>query len=519
MFKILVVDDDKIIRKGLIKIIEKSDTEFEIAGEAANGLRALEVIKESKPDILITDIKMPVMDGIELINRIQEEKLDLSIVVLSGFDDYKYVREALKGGAYDYLLKPIDKTQMFDILYKLKEKIISKEKKQEEIKYISKLVSDSEKIMKEKSFISILDGSKNDLDLLETKDSRNNYIVVFSIDGLYKHEENNNAVIMLENLKKEVYEVFKDGMVIAAEMNKKIVMLFNFLNTTSDYFNKALENIILKCHDNEKVTIGVSRIFNDKANIQNAYDEAVKAVEFKFYYGTNKIYHYEENNNILKGNINLEEIKSLEDSLINYIQICDLEKIKLACKKIFEYLNRFKVEPAAVKKMLNAFISKMSSKEQDFLYVVENNEEGDVDFFIENIDTYFELCDYVIDYLLKAAEKMKLIRSERDKKIIERAKLYIKKHYKEDITLKTVADYVFLNPNYFSKLFKEEVHINFIDYLIETRIEVAKELLKVPGIKVYEVAEQIGYDEVVSFNRAFKKVVGVSPKNYLKLIN
>lgn len=524
MLSIIVADDDRIIRKGLIKIIEKSGEEFQIAGEASNGEQALDMIKKLKPDILITDIKMPVMDGVKLINNIREENIEISTVVLSGFDDYKYVRETLKGGAYDYILKPIDNAVMLELLNKIKEKVLLREKEQQEIKHFSKIVSESKNIIKEKILVKLAEGtqisSENSkiIDDFKTNDGEQLTIAVLSVDELYKYKEQSSNIML--TFKQKVYQVFADTdcFIAAAEKYGKILILYKYIQgcDTGLLLQKLKE---IQTAKDYTVTIGISNSVNDINKISEAYIEASAAAEYKFYESKNKIYVYENSKVDMETDLNQNEIERLLASLANSIQLCDFDKIKITGVKTFEYIKKNKIEPQRVRKILCGFITKVSSMEKDFQSALEDYSEDDIVWHIERIDTYIELCYYVIHLLTEIGQKMKLIRYERSKKIIERAKLYIQEHFREEITLKMVADYVYLNPNYFSKLFKEEVNKNFIDYLIEKRIETAKEMLKAPGIKVYEVAQSIGYDEVVSFNRAFKKVVGVSPKEYLNLIN
>lgn len=157
------------------------------------------------------------------------------------------------------------------------------------------------------------------------------------------------------------------------------------------------------------------------------------------------------------------------------------------------------------------------SEFDNFKYVREAFISGAIEYLLKPINEK-ELLGILnkVNEEIKA-EKTKNLKYKNGKKVIEEAKFYINEHYNHDISLKLVAEHVFLNANYFSTLFKEETGINFIDYLIDTRIVAAKELLKRPGVKIYEVARIVGYEEVASFNRVFKKNVGVTPKEYVNL--
>lgn len=527
MFNIVVADDDKIIRKGLIKIIENNTTEFKVIGEASNGARALEIIADLKPDILITDIKMPVMDGVELVNKISEMNLNINTIVLSGFDDYKYVRETLKGGAVDYILKPIDNKAMFELLNKIKEDIEHKKKEKIKINNFKELVTESEKVLREKFLMDILcKSSLTEEDIshfneLNMEASQRFLIAVVSFDMLYnyKNEVSNTVNRLVETFKEKVYSSIANNeyQVVVGDKNNEIVLLYE--SAVYNSIKSSLHEMQNFYAEDITFTVGIGKEFKNLADILTAYKQAISAVDYRFYRGNNKVYEYEEINNEAINEINNNELEILTNALINSIQICSTEKVRGINSKIFDYVLQFNIEPLKLRKIMSNLIIKLCANEQDFQEALDENVGGDVISYIENINTFSELQIYMMNLLIRVTGVMKNIRTERGKKSIERAKIYIQEHYSEDITLKMVAEHVFLNANYFSKLFKDEVDKNFIDYLIETRITAAKELLKTPGIKVYEVAQSIGYEEVVSFNRAFKKVVGVSPKEYINLSN
>ena len=197
----------------------------------------------------------------------------------------------------------------------------------------------------------------------------------------------------------------------------------------------------------------------------------------------------------------LETIKNLKpDILITDISMYEMDFIELMVKIEGSYIETRTI---------------VLSKLDDYKYVRAAFIGGAVDYLLKpvNGDELMGTLNKVKGN--KQTKKIQNRKYKKGKKVIERAKIYIDEHYNHDISLKIVADYVFLNANYFSTLFKEETGINFIDYLIDTRIVAAKKLLNLPGVKVYEVARTVGYEEVVSFNRAFKKIVGITPKEYV----
>lgn len=536
MISILVADDDKIIRKGLVKIIENNMQEFKVVGEAANGLAALEKIKALKPDVLITDIKMPIMDGIELISNIKNLSLKTRSIVLSGFDEYKFIRETFKNGAVDYILKPIDNKVLFELLIKIKGDMDKEKCEKEKKEEYQNRIKESTMFLKEEFLSEILRENYIDDEYFNEKVSELNiltkgsfYFALIDIDDFFKNNDiESNQIIYLNNAKSIVYKLLK-GLkkfeIMVCKLEDRIAILFSSDNDNI-YFNYSiLNNTLNDVRDKagEKIdntlSIGISRRFDSLRGIKEGYDQAILALKNRFYSGKNHTYVYNDDK-IFIDTIDYKTVESLIASIINEIELCNSAKVKSSVEKFFNYIIEKKLEPDRFRKLLLNVILRINSNISDLQYISDNtaSKDNDISYYIKEINTCYELREYFLSKLQRATDKIEKFREQRGKKIIEKAKKYINDNYKKEITLKDVASYVYLNSNYFSELFKNEVGENFIEYLIETRINASKELLKQSNLKIYEVAEEVGYKEPVSFSRAFKKVVGVSPKEYIQLL-
>jgi two-component system, response regulator YesN len=542
MLKILIVDDDKIIRRGLRTIIENDANNFKVIGEAANGLRALEVIEEMKPDILITDIKMPLMDGIELINNILKKGIKLKTIVLSGYDDYKYVRETLKNGAIDYILKPVENEELINLLEQIKDKIEEDKIQEENLFMYSKKITESIFLLKEKFLSSLLKESRS---LEISKESLNEFNITkigeciladIGIDNYYKlNTASSNEDLKQEAVIKDVLKfIYEEELIKEREMQllicqheDEIIMLFvspfNDSKGFREYINRALNNIRQRVFMNKHftITIGISKTFGDIVNTSAAYIEAREALNSRFYEQKNKVIEYNyERLKYEAFNINKSEMEEKINRLAGYIQLGNSEKAKGEIENIFEVMGPGRIEPTEFKKILSSIIWAVKLAVPEFKEIIENDKTKKLNIisYIEDIDTLTELKKSIPEGIFLATDTIKLVRKGKSRKIIETAKDYIRNHYSEEISLKNVAEYIFINPNYLSELFKEETGTNFIDYLIETRMNSAKKLLLRPGIKVYEVGQMVGYSEPESFTRAFKKVIGVSPNEYKNIV-
>ena len=409
--RIIVVDDDKIIRMGLIKILNKLYQNHEIVGDFQNGLLASEYLKENdgQVDLVITDIKMPIMTGIQFVEKANKElKHPPIFLVLSGYDEFTYVRDTMKYGAFNYLLKPIKKDELKKVVEEVEIKI-------EELKKKDKIMTKSIEVIK-KDFFKHLLFSNSDINIRTDKS-------------------------LLENI--QLDEGYYYQMVVLP-INKE----------EKEFNNKLLNSYFKEVSNNNKIEY-IYFLYNDNVYIV-------------FYFNGNEISNISDVTNLIdeKSNVFIE----------NGISVFILE----CTNKIWEVREHSKLVRKVKEKML---YNKNSKK----YYVDDLNELSDI---LED------------DKNLYSATSIKL------------AIQFITKNFNNNITLKDVADEVFLSQNYLSELFKKETGEGFYEFLSNYRVKRAKELLVTTNLKIYEVAESVGYNDSITFGRAFKKITGTTPNNF-----
>lgn len=538
MLKVFIADDDVNIRGGLKAIIEDNAPECQIVGEAANGALTLEAIKEIRPDVLITDIKMPVMDGVELVKSINKLGLKLRIIVLSGFDEYKYVRETMKHGVIDYLLKPIESEVFLELLKKVKSDIEYEKQEEYQAVLYSEKVKESITILKEEFVREIIRGNDESNDLnrklkeFKVQEAECFIFAVSNIDDLYKMQKEGSRGIYVHatNMLRQCIERTLVGtgwenQVLIAEHEANIVMLFivagNCMNNVKEQILLLLNKMkeMLMSLNSFTVTTGISEVFNHLDRAYAAYWQAKLALQRRFFEGKNKVIIY-MSDSCCYNRIDETHLNDQVKVLVNYLEIGDSQQVLKTVRSIMDKLEEMNIEPSIYKGVFSDIIHRVYSVLPEFKEVAENFFPKDLNLLynINIINTLSELKEYIPNTFSDISERMVMERAEKGKKIIEMAKGYIKLHYTENLSLKAVAEYIHLNQNYFSGFFKKETGMNFNDFLVETRIDASKKLLHNLGIKVYEVGQMVGYDEPVSFNRAFKKVVGVSPSEYRSLL-
>lgn len=406
--KIIVVDDDNIIRMGLKKMIEKISDTYNVVSSFQNGLLTFEYLKEHTDiDLVITDIKMPVMTGIELIEKsVNELNKPPLFLVLSGYDEFTYVRDTMKMGAFNYLLKPIKRED-------LKKVIEEAEKKISERKNNDRILDKSIEILKKDFFKNIL-FSNREID----KQGQRKLMENIQLDDNYRYK------------------------MIA--LNKKPDN-----NVLSDFIK------LIKANSDE---------------IEYSYFVYKNSIYIIFYVNTKLCNDYD---NVF------EFISNKTDLFIE-------QKIAVYIMKTIDEIWKLREHADLVKKIL------------------------------DNSDNYKEAKKYYIedDERLKQVLNGDISDGKSNTTVIKLAKDYIINNYNKNISLKDVADEVFLSQNYLSELFKREMGEGFYDFLSKYRITKAKEILLTTNLKVYEIAQMVGYNDSITFGRAFKKITGITPNSF-----
>ncbi len=514
--RIFLVDDDEIIRKGMRKIIESSNLEYTVVGEASDGELALENMKNcEKVDLIITDIRMPIMDGMELIKRIREIDQITKIIVVSGFDDFSYVRNAFMDGAVDYLLKPINKNDFLALLKKISESILQETndasyRKESHGLVLAKTLNKLFQSTPETVMDDVLNLRKINLDL-DAKYA----VMISSIDNYYKqkfdrleYEEKLQQLLLHLEIKFSNRIDYR----VLQYINNIDIVSFVFASSTLDA-GAISEEFYLELKaglmDDTSYTMGVSQVFAGIENAPMAYLQATEAVNARFYSGRD---HRIEYHTIQDKCIDMNyDVDSKASMLVHYIELCQYANAKQVVEQIF--LDMSFLKPNKFKKYIHEIIEILILRVKDFQEALLCYDH-EYKFNVEYTNTYNELKAYMNSIMQNATLFIRNEREKRSKKRMEMAKTYIEEHYMEAITLNNVADYIELNASYFSNLFKTEVGINFSEYLLDTRMNKAKILLRNPKIKIYEIGNMVGYEDAVSFGRAFKKKIGMSPKEY-----
>jgi two-component system response regulator YesN len=502
LVKVLIVDDEKPIRQWFTFTIEKSGRPYQVVGEAANGKEALAIFREHLPDLVITDIRMPVMDGIELMREIKAIAPATDVVILTCYPDFDYAREAVKQGAFDYMLKA--EVQDRDIL-DLLEKIRIKREQQGNL-------MQSLQIHRRVQMNAWLDDLiKGKLAGEEQAEKRLRELKIHLADHFLfamairpDTIENGNRVDPLAGLAGSFYSFIYES--------DKLILLGSLPKSNSRMAQR--ESLFKLAGEVQRAvggSIGVSNLFSGFTNIRTACKEALALLNLEFYQGRGSIILTDKKVEYL----NLPEIQELEKRIIAAIEAQDGSAVMARTKELLMLLEKGNVlDVQGVRRICHEILGVLSAK----AYLNgESDSVGKLKFNIaEELrrKRYFrELSDWVLEVAETMIEAFKIPEGKYSA-IVKRALDYLGEHYNEAVSLKEIAALVHLNPNYFCQLFKAETGENFSNYLTSLRLKKAEELLKNTDLRAYEIAEKIGYPNLSYFSRIFKKYTGKSPFEY-----
>jgi two-component system, response regulator YesN len=540
MLKLFIVDDEPDTREGLRYYFDWAKYGIEVIGEADDGSSALGPILKEKPDIVLSDVRMPDMDGIDMAKHIREANENIKIIFVSGYDDVGYIKSALKVEAIDYILKPVDLKELDEVVSKVV-KLINEEKEARNLicEMNSKLLQ-SMPSLREKFFMTLVrDGINNEKDIekkidfleLELPNGDEYCILVISID---------DKASVFDNLSEKDKQLTSFSIInICEELIQRSNGGYTFENRPAEY----VCILRLRCHEDEdnicyedkenlyslisgikdsllgylkiSVTIGVGLTVVGLENVFKSYSKAYDNVNQKLFLGKNKI--------ISMDSLEVEEDYihkfdfSNAEQLVNLIKSSDEEKLISAIDDIFKDIARYKY--ANTKYCLNICLQLILTASRQLMEMQINIEDAKLNDNkvweqLFKLETLEDMKTLIINYLLTISRYIAEKRNKKSRNVIQAIKEVIHKKYNENISVNEIAKEVYLSATYLCVVFKQETGETVNDYITKVRIERAKELLKDPRNKLYDICHGIGYTEPGYFSKIFKKHTGLSPTEY-----
>ena len=476
MHNLLIVEDEKMIRQGIKAMVQRSGVPVDVILECSNGEMALEILKDQEVDVMFTDIRMPKMDGIQLVKAMKDLPHKPLTVVISGYDDFNYAVEMLRAGIKEYILKPVDREQVKNILEKLDEEIQKKHEKTENTRTIGcqqlkHLISDDNLTEAEQNAIF------------------REYGTDFYTDGY--------VVCCLDNRDGEM-SVEEDYIYISSMGDSEMYLMKPDLLTQ------------FKLQEWRRRYVGVSRQGQGLESLRDAWQEARMARKEAFWTEKTMI-QYDEIPDKPAG----EDADALMPD--NYVQMMGTDKFELVLKQMrnaFWNARRGK-NREGLEEALTEFLDKLLQTYGAILHAESDDVEK-----MKHLYRYPCIGDYeneFMGWLEQFANRLnRQFEDYKNKQKIQHAVQYIRENYDKDLNMAVVSNHISMNYSLFSYAFKQYTGTNFVNYLKDIRMEKARELLANTDLRIVEISQKIGYENDKHFMKIFKASCGVSPTEYRK---
>lgn len=527
MKKVLIVDDDTIVRITLRSLVDWEQYGYEIVADASQGEQAVRYMQEHDIDLLITDMKMPIMDGIQLMKHLNEEQKMPCTVVLSSYDDFGMVRESFRLGAFDYLLKAdISQEMLCGLLRKLNREYFQMNGGQGEGQPESGGLSEDDGSIrdgesKERCLAAMAMGSRP---LDPEFFTSGYYLVQFEIDDYFQQaprfgqDIENGLVKPFLEFAKQIPRVAA-RCVLGSISPSRYVMYCQVPDTA-----QAADTVVSTCQQlirvwmnfmNLSVSAGISGPGSSEADFYSCFETAGEQLELHYLRGKAKIcYPW------AKAQIDTELVRAAKErykGLLRGLRASDEMQVEQEKQNLFQQLSNCSVEDGRLECL--AVILVVVKGLQDTYDNMWMLFQEDVDYYqkLERLDRVRSLEIWMNNYFRWVLDFLAQTCDDRQVDVILRAKRFIQDNYSNpELTLGSVAGYIGLNEKYFSTRFTKETGNTFINYLTEVRIRRAKEMMDHTDLKIYEISQSVGYNSVEHFTRVFKKVCQISPSAYKK---
>jgi len=531
MYKIIIVDDEASTRNGLKECMPWEKYEMEVAGLAADGESGLTLAAEVKPDIVLTDIRMPFMDGITFARKLREMDEQIQIVFISGHDDVDYMKSALQIEAVDYIMKPVNRQELGSVMQKIATKLLDQEQRIVQMNNMNAKLSQSMPLLREKFLMTLIhDGVKatpnlpGKLEMLEMHLPLTGLYsaVLVHIDdqvkvyaGMSERDKQLISFAML-NICQEIIERTHQGYAFEQQQGEYVCIL-----CLTEEQEEALFGLISDIKETLStlmklsVTVGVGSAVPDLAQLPISYKMAYEAASQKLFLGKNQILTIDSLASARdEQTFKLSSQHTEQFSL--FLKTGDADKLTSLVDLIFNELTaaRPTVKLCHNICMLLLVAASNLALEFDLQDDALLMKEEQLWSSLEQLETTEEMKKLLLDYFLTICNQIQQKRSRKSRGVITEIKQFLLLNYNQNITITHVADHVYMTSTYVCLIFKQETGETINEHLTSIRMSKAKELIMDYKNKLQEVGLAVGYSDPSYFTKQFKKHVGLTPKEY-----
>ncbi len=534
MYKVLIVEDEAPVRNTIIESIDWASVGLDVAYAAGDGQEALDYLEEHQIDLIITDIYMPFINGMELIRRVRETNRYCKVIFLTGYDEFEYAKEAVDLEASKYLLKPITKEELLIVLKEMKNALDDDIKAMQNLHKLEKEYERNIELLRDKLLYDIIEGfiprkriaqaCENLSYDLEAPYYRVGVLEVIGKEKISQgvwQDDYSLLQFAIYNICKEIFEKEKHTKVLLGKQGRITIV---FTTSSMQEFEIKSYNALTKAlHSIKRIyeiplTAGLSDVCSSVGDLKLAYKEALSAIEYTVLEGNDHV--------IVKSDIepgkscNNSKLKSYIEKMIAAMRVNKADQLKDYLKLYFELIKFDKYSLNEVKTLLLSLITAMFDAYNQIC--VKDTMKKTLDFYlVEQIYALESLSDLeknLEEVFRVLSEDLRKLRDDDKHHLVMKAIVYVETNYSDPcVNLNSMGELLHVSVSYFSRIFKAAKEQTFIEYLTKYRINKAKDFLKTTDNKVYEIAMEVGYEDARYFSHNFRKHVGMTPLQFRKV--
>ncbi len=526
LIKVFITEDESVVREGLRDIIPWEKHGYEFVGDAPDGEMALPLIRKLKPDVLITDIKMPFMDGLSLSSIISREFPDMKIIIISGYSDFEYARKAIELNVDQYLLKPITKATIIKALEATRQRIEEEQEQKDYLRRYEQEIKKFESFSRRAFFEKLVEGSMSVEQIYEQADELNLNLtadgynfVIFTVQSINDTAYSESAAVVLDGLL-NYFLRYPDYILFRCNLLSYAVLIMGGKDNLDELTQRSVEIIKMRCEGAQTPLNWFAAVGNPTyrlSGLPQCYSDTNHVLAYRHIMPGRHIFEADMLNNERANKVNSIDVldpQKIDPMVIrNFVQNGTSEETEAFVE---EYLsNLCGAEKSILFKhyiimsaRINAelVLQEIGCSKDDYLGQIPSPE---LDLPPE------DLKDYLVKVLSAAVDMRDLETQRQNSDIIDSAIRYIDKNYTDEgISLNSVAQAINISANYLSALFSQKMGESFVEYLTQKRMTRAKQLLRQTGKRSGEIAYEVGYKDPRYFSFVFKKTQGCTPRSY-----
>lgn len=517
MYKVLLVDDELLDLEGLARFMDWSSLDMEVCASAASGFEALEMLDSHMVDIMVSDIKMPIMSGMELARRALEKQPLLKVIFVSGYEDFHYARQAISLNAFGYVLKPVDNAELHKALTDVKNELDEERKRS----HLEAYFSESQSHLRQELLLNLLEGTAGEdqvLSLLESigiawRSSRFVAAVLEPDDLSWKLNgfEESVKLDVKAKLTLEVDGFCRDETIESCRLDS----FRHALILEEGYREERLEGLIRRIGNATPVTatIGIGPVVSHLSLLHISCAGAKEALSRKLFLGKGRLIRPTDGKGVMSDNVrNLDHIL---ESLCTAMSAYELLKVDDCIEELFVLAGAMDTKLAVYQLFLH-IVSRLDA----YLHTLNEDFYGMLGLEMRNLnilyqfETLSDMKSWLRRRMFELSELLHRKRQGKKRRLVEEIEAYVENNLEGGLMLRDAANHFAFSPNHFGQIFFEETGTYFSDYVTARRLERVKQLLTDPKLKVYEAAHRVGYKNLSHFSRQFKDYFGFSPGDF-----